>query len=120
MSRESESRLTADGLSRNLGGEYAQEHGYGDAESYSDGSAKHVDDDHFHVHDEAAAPSEDTAADGTASESNAGTPGERGTTAQDDESAEPNEGRTEQLEQEAYGESGSGKSDPGAFTQAPG
>lgn len=108
MSKENESRLTSDGLSRNLGGEYAQEHGYGDAETYSDGSPKHVEDDRFHVHTEQGASTGDAVGTTT------------GTTGEDGESAEPDEERTEQLEQEAFGESGSGKSAPGAFTQAPG
>ncbi|GGC81379.1 hypothetical protein GCM10011512_05080 [Tersicoccus solisilvae] len=101
MSKENEARLSADGLSRNLGGEYAQEHGYGDADTYSDGSEKHLPAEplHAHGHDEPR----DTTGRGP-----------------DTESAEPNEDRTEHLEEAAFGERGSGKTDPGAFTQAPG
>ncbi|OMH34465.1 hypothetical protein [Tersicoccus sp. Bi-70] len=125
MSKENESRLTSDGLSRNLGGEYAQEHGYGDAETYSDGSPKHVEDDRFHVHADGASTEDATTDPLDATDATDASGGENagittGTTGQDGESAEPNEERTEQLEQDAFGESGSGKSDPGAFTQAPG
>ncbi|OMH26992.1 hypothetical protein BKD30_04425 [Tersicoccus phoenicis] len=105
MTRESEARLSADGLSRNLGGEYAQEHGYGDAENYSDGSPKHVPEPPLHGHHD----------------EDAGAPGaDAGRTGGHTESAEPSEERTEELEQEAYGERGSGKTDPADYTQAPG
>ena len=102
MTKESEARLTEDGLSRNLGGEYAQEHGYGDAETYSDGSPKHLPDTPLRAHEEAA----DEQAERDAQRAPE--------TVQD-----LDEGRAEQLEKEAFGERGS-DDEPARYTQAPG